>query len=153
MVKQIKCRVTKASWRVTQPNQALPIHLPLGKEIEVGLPLGVGEMEDWEKWLEPSNPDDRPGGAAAKKRATVPIPGQDAVDDGDGESSGKSVDTQRAELIVEASNSLDENADDGWNPTTGLMSVKYAKEYVSSKTGERNPKWVTQVLIQTLSED
>jgi len=147
----IRCRITQPSYRHTQPNQQYPIHMTTGTIVDVGLPLGEGGIEDWESWLEPMNPADRPDGGTAKKRAAAPTPGSQVEDDGTDEHE-KSLDEVRADLIVAASLSLDERSDEGWHVQTGLMTVKYAKEYVTAETGERNPKWVTQVLIANLSE-
>lgn len=148
MPQAVRCRVLVESYRIFQTNQQYPTHLAVGKEIDVTLPLGEGDMGDWELWLQPLNPNERPGGPIAKKRRAVPVPGSEATEEPADE---ESLDDKRAKLVVEAAASLDEDSDEGWN-AQGFATVKYVKAYVTKKTGERNPRWVTSALIEKLSE-
>lgn len=145
----VKCRVTKDSHRMTKPLQAYPDYLPTGKEVLVELPLGEGELKDWETWLEPLDPADAPNAEAPQPR--IPTPGSIAEIVGTTDPSEMTLDDKRALLIVEAIEALDPDAEKGWN-REGYATQAHVQGFIAKRMGTGPPRWVTAVLIKSVTD-
>lgn len=146
----VLCRVTQASYRKTARMQQIPEHYPVGKEVMVTMPLGEGELEDWEIWLAPVDPADAPG--FETQAAKIPAPGSIADSIGTTDPTKMSRDEQRALLVVEAIEALNPESEEGWN-REGYATIKHVQEYIANKLGSGPPRWVNAVLIKSITDE
>lgn len=153
--KGVWCRVTQNCHRRHELGQMHAVYHKTGKVLDVTMPLGEGEMVDWEDFLEVCYPEDHPDGGPTKVEPQMPVPGTGIVDARMSPEHqvrpAMSTDAERNALVIEAINSFDQKVDAFWG-REGFATVKAVQEYIAKKNASGRPRWVTAVLIKRLTK-